>query len=190
MKFYLTTRRRNPISTLVKLLTRSKVSHFMMDDPERPTVLQSNYRGCFPTFNKRAFAAEKQVHTFELVPFNSEKRPLILEAYWELIPLIGAGYDFPGILGFAWRQIAFFLFGENWALTPRENRLGRHDLIFCSELFYIFLEKLAARGVIKAKILEPYNRETFHPQNALELMLKYPEVFRKVDPAQEEEKAA
>jgi len=173
MNIYLTTKKWNPFSFMIRLFSKSKVSHLAFDDPERPTVVQSTRKGFLPLY-KKAFLAQGHVKiTFKFRPFDSDKRHLVIEAFWELLPYIGSGYDKPAIFGF----IPYLLLGE---MAPKANRLGREDLVFCSEAFYLLLKGCASRGVIKDKILAEYDRESFTPQNALELMLKYPEVFEKV----------
>ena len=165
MIIYLTTHSGDPISWAIRKFTNSKVSHTALKDPERDIVLHATASGLHFTYLKKFLKSDKIVYKFKI------KDTRIIKPYLKMMKLLERSYDFGAILGFI-----PFLFAKKYGFKL-PNYFGSKSYLFCSETFYVFLKYCVKEGIMDKKILKGYKRELFSPEDAYQLMKKFPEYF-------------
>lgn len=148
---FTTPRRWTLVSWLIRLFTRSSVSHvgLVIDVCGVPVLFHSTFGGVQMTPVAAFERTDRVVAAYRVVP-ELDLRHAIAEH-------LGQGYDYPAILGFAW----LIVFGR-WLKRKAKNPLASPGKLVCSELV---LHADHASAIHEWRGLDP---ERTHPQILLD----------------------
>lgn len=173
MKIYLVTRK-SPFSFLIRFFTGSKISHVAISDISRDLVLQATlWDGLNFSHKKKFFETYITLYSFEFLPATSEQYDQVRQCYFRMMKLVDSPFDIGAIFGFI-----PYIIAKKLGMKTRKNWWGKPSAIYCSEALFIFLHHCIDDGIIP-DILKNYTREEFSPQDALEMMVKFPSLFLK-----------
>lgn len=160
--------RNTPFAWLIRLVTRSKVSHVSFRVVDY-FAYEAGTTGVsvlpWDTFKAKHTVLARYALKVERFPNADAALPLLLETY-------GDGYDYLGILGLGYCLLIEKLFNKN---VP--NPLNARSSYWCSELVSSFL---SWAGDAKALAIDP---DTVSPEDLLELFRSNPEYFQELPAA-------
>ena len=155
---------RNPISWLIKKLTKSQVSHAYLrfDILDSTLVIQSNHKGVEVDDYRRFTTQAVIVKEFRLAVPTLEQNKMLSFA----IKQIDKPYDFKAMGGFLWVILNGFV-GRKI-----KNPFRDKSAFYCSELALMALKEINFSGV------ENLDRELISPEALMEFLEKHPRVTK------------
>jgi len=170
MKIYLTTKKKNVLSYLVRWFIKSEISHVGLSDDDLPIILHASLMGVQFSCLKNFIEKNDIIYVYKLIDVNKE--PFI-----NILKKLDTPFDFFAIIGFI-----PVIFMEKVFKKKIKNPFGSRKLLFCSEVIYLYFKECIKYKFLPDNFLDGYYRETFSPQNILQLINKYPDYFLDISP--------